>query len=85
MGRTSGKGWHGDREGHAYAGSQSHKRDGGFNWLPLLLIPLFFVAGWGANEGIDNRQDRASSNPIQYGVGGGPGQPCIMNEGSVRY
>ncbi|MDQ3099225.1 MAG: hypothetical protein M3Q44_05755 [bacterium] len=42
-----------------------------FNWVPLLLIPLFFVIGWVA-KGAYDVPNNSINNP-QYGVGGGPG------------
>lgn len=54
-----------------------HNREEKTNWWPLLLIPIAFFIGWGANAATDNANDRASTgNSMQYGVGGGPGTQC---------
>lgn len=50
------------------------------SWLPLLLLlPLFFIGGWLANDTANNNrssQDQAvaTADPgARFGVGGGPG------------
>lgn len=54
------------------------------NWWPLLLIPIAFFLGWGANQAANSAtNERAYNNTTQYGVGGGPGTPCANpNSGS---
>ena len=43
------------------------------NWLiPLLIIPVFFVLGWLAND-FARTNPSAQNLEQQYGVGGGPG------------
>jgi hypothetical protein len=45
------------------------RRVNSWSWLPLLLIPLFFVFGWVANDAFD--RSAANTGP-QAGVGGAP-------------
>ncbi len=67
--KQTGRGWHGDSQGHARAAQASHEKNG-VPWLSLLLIPLFFVGGWLANEVTKKYTD--TTYQTQYGVGGGP-------------
>jgi hypothetical protein len=73
MADNQGRGWHGDSEGHREASKE--RNEGGFNWLPLLLLPLAFFVGWGANEAMGNNNDQTYQS--QPGVGGGPNTPCV--------
>lgn len=77
MADNQGRGWHGDSEGHADAARERDK-DNKFNWLPLLLLPVAFAIGWGANEAMGNEDTRGqTAQTQQYGIGGGPGSsPC---------
>jgi hypothetical protein len=52
-----------------------------FNWVPLLLIPLFFVLGWVTKGAYDSPNN--SINSPQYGVGGGPGDVTPYSTGRV--
>jgi len=44
------------------------------NWWPLLLIPVAFLIGWGANSAVARNNNQAYSG--NTGIGGGPGV-CI--------
>lgn len=50
-----------------------HEERRSFNWLPLLLIPLFFAIGWMSRGAVEDSQDIATQNAT-FGVGGGPGE-----------
>ena len=52
-----------------------------FSWVPLLLIPLFFVFGWVTKGAYD--APRSGVNSPQYGVGGGPGDVTPYPAGYV--
>ncbi len=53
------------------------KENEGFNWWPLLVLPLAFFIGWGTNEALTTDRDMSTRNGTQVGVGGGPITPCI--------
>jgi hypothetical protein len=47
----------------------------GNRWLPLLLLPLFFIGGWMAKDMIDGNNDQnTSAQDNRFGVGGGPNE-----------
>jgi hypothetical protein len=48
-----------------------YKRSTGSNWLPLLLIPIAFVLGWGV-KGMSDQQNNIINNSPGVGSGGGP-------------
>jgi hypothetical protein len=64
--------WHADSEGRAEA--QERDKKSKFNWLPLLILPVAFFLGWGANEALSSADEanRVSENRPEVGVGGGP-------------
>lgn len=66
---NQGKGWHGDSERHAEVGREKKKT----NWWPLLLLPIAFFIGWGANDAASNNDRSQATENQQYGIGGGPG------------
>lgn len=48
------------------------ERDKGNNvsvWVPILLVPVLFIAGWAANDLFEMNTD----TDTQFGVGGAPG------------
>lgn len=47
-----------------------------FNWLPLLLIPIFFMLGWSVNDAVTDK-GQVYETRQQVGIGGGPGTYCI--------
>ena len=49
-----------------------------FNWLPLLLIPIFFILGWSVNDAVTGK-GQVYDTRQQVGIGGGPqqGSYCI--------
>ncbi len=55
---------------------------GYFNWVPLLLIPLFFVLGWVTKGAYDASPQNGVTTP-QFGVGGGPGNVTPYPQGYV--
>jgi hypothetical protein len=55
---------------------EKREDNGVLRWLPLLLIPIFVFIGWTARDYADQMNRQASSG-VQYGVGGGPGYPCV--------
>lgn len=65
--------WQDKSTRHPEADKDEREKKGGFNWLPLLLIPVAFVMGWGANDATagDDRNQISETRP-QVGVGGGP-------------
>ena len=43
----------------------------GFNWWPLLLLPIAFLIGWGGSSALEERNQRLADDTTQYGVGAG--------------
>lgn len=62
-----------DDRGERVDMADDRRDDGGTNWLPILLIPLAFLAGWGIKGSVDQTQNTSQNQ--QNGVGGGPGTP----------
>ncbi|MBI4080724.1 MAG: hypothetical protein HY430_03045 [Candidatus Levybacteria bacterium] len=54
------------------------RRTRDISWVPFLLIPLFFLLGWVANEVSENQQQQEG---IEVGIGGGP--DVIMPPGLI--
>lgn len=59
-----------DKEVH-YVKDSDDSVNEAWSWIPLLLIPIFFILGWLANDYFSTI-NRAMNVPVQVGVGGGP-------------
>jgi hypothetical protein len=59
-------------EGPSHKEKDVRENEDRFNWLPLLLIPIFFILGWSVNDAV-NGKGQVYESRQQVGVGGGPG------------
>jgi hypothetical protein len=67
------------RDERRFTDDEHRDRDKKFNWLPFLILPIMFAAGWGLRGAADDGTDG-----MQYGVGGGPGAtPCVVPDSAT--